>query len=168
MIIRKAQPEETDRLMDIYAKARAFMAEHGNPGQWGTSYPQRAMIEEDIRQGFSYVCELDGKVTAVFFYRQGEDLDYQVIYEGNWLDDASYGVVHRIASDGTVKGTASFCLNWALEQCGNLRIDTHRDNAVMLNMLKKNGFTYCGIICLQDGTERLAFQKRGRNPLCEI
>lgn len=29
----------------------------------------------------------------------------------------------------------------------------------MQNMLKKNGFTYCGRIYVEDGGERLAFQK---------
>ena len=48
---------------------------------------------------------------------------------------------------------------WAFGQCGNLKIDTHRDNVVMQNMLKKNGFQSCGIIHVQDGSERLAYQK---------
>ena len=62
-------------------------------------------------------------------------------------------------SDGTVKGAASFCLNWAFEQCGNLKIDTHRDNRIMQHLLDKNGFTYCGIIYTDDGSERMAYQK---------
>ena len=84
--------------------------------------------------------------------------DYQVI-EGAWLNEEPYGVVHRITSDGTVKGAASACLTWAFGQCGNLKIDTHRANVVMQNMLKKNGFQSCGIIHVQDGSERLAYQK---------
>ena len=68
--------------------------------------------------------------------------------------------MHRIASGGTRRGCASFCLDWALNQCGNLKIDTHRDNRIMQHLLDKNGFTYCGIIYLDDGTERLAYQKQ--------
>ena len=30
----------------------------------------------------------------------------------------------------------------------------------MQHLLDKNGFTYCGIIYLDDGTERLAYQKQ--------
>ena len=70
--------------------------------------------------------------------------------------------MHRIAASGVVRGAGSFCVNWAFSRCGNLRIDTHRDNLVMQNMLKKNGFTYCGIIHLENGDERLAFQKTAR------
>ena len=53
---------------------------------------------------------------------------------------------------------ASFCLNWALTRVRQFKIITHRDNRIMQHLLDKNGFTYCGIIYLDDGTERLAYQ----------
>lgn len=159
MEVRKAKIEELDEIMGIFAHARKFMAEQGNPNQWGTSKPARETIEEDIKLGRSYVCVEDEKIAATFFYLPGVDPTYVKIYDGEWLNQEDYGVVHRIASAGTVKGAGSFCINWAFEQCGNLKIDTHKDNIVMQNMLKKNGFSYCGIIYLLDGDERMAFQK---------
>lgn len=41
----------------------------------------------------------------------------------------------------------------------SIRVDTHRDNISMQKMLLKNGFKYCGIIYLKDGSERLAYDK---------
>jgi len=41
----------------------------------------------------------------------------------------------------------------------SIRVDTHRDNKSMLKMLSNNGYTYCGIIYLETGSERLAFEK---------
>ncbi|MBQ5456348.1 MAG: GNAT family N-acetyltransferase, partial [Prevotella sp.] len=41
----------------------------------------------------------------------------------------------------------------------NIRIDTHRQNVIMRNVLQKYGFRYCGIIYLLDGAERLAYQR---------
>jgi len=41
----------------------------------------------------------------------------------------------------------------------NIRIDTHRDNKIMQHNILKHGFTYCGIIYLLSGDERLAYQK---------
>ena len=41
----------------------------------------------------------------------------------------------------------------------NIRIDTHRDNKIMQHNIVKYGFTYCGIIYLLSGDERLAYQK---------
>jgi L-amino acid N-acyltransferase YncA len=35
MKIRKTTEKDIERVMDIYAYARKFMAEHGNPNQWG-------------------------------------------------------------------------------------------------------------------------------------
>ena len=87
------------------------------------------------------------------------DPTYVTIYQGQWRNDAPYGVTHRICVAAHQRGVASFCLNWCFEQCGNLKIDTHRDNTVMQNLLQKNGFVYCGIIHLANGAERLAYQK---------
>lgn len=159
MEIRKTKIEELDQVMAIYARARQFMAEHDNPTQWGSTKPSRADIVRDIELGYSHVCVEDEAIAAVFYYRAGVDPTYVKIYEGKWLNDFPYGVVHRIASAGKIKGAGSFCLNWAFSQCGNLKIDTHRNNIVMQNTLKKNGFSYCGIIYLEDGDERLAYQK---------
>ena len=163
MEIRHAEIKDLDRIMEIYAHARRFMAEHGNPRQWGaTSWPPEALIRKDIDSQKSYVCEERGVIVAVFFYDQGADIEpgYREIHNGEWKDHSPYGVVHRIASDATVKGAGTFCLNWAYEQCGHLRIDTHGDNQVMQNLLKKLGFAYCGIIYVEEDRDpRLAYEK---------
>ena len=164
MEIRKTVPQDLARIMKIYAFARAFMAAHGNPNQWGpTCWPPEELIRRDIQTGHSYVCVSDdGRVIGTFFFIQGEDVEptYREIDDGRWLDSSPYGVVHRIASDGSEKGVGTFCLDWAYRQCGHLRIDTHGDNAVMQNLLKKLGFVHCGTIYVyEDHDPRLAFEK---------
>ena len=159
MIIRKTRPDELDLLMKMYEHARLFMAGHGNPAQWGQSYPKQTLIADDINSGCSYVCEGHSQIIATFYYKEGPDDTYRSIYSGDWRNQRPYGVVHRTSSNGTVKGPASFCLNWAVDQCGNLKIDTHKDNRIMQHLLDKNGFTYCGIIYTDDGSERMAYQK---------
>lgn len=159
MEIRKTKPEELDVLLKMYEHARSFMASHGNPSQWGNAYPTPQLLLDDITEGNSYVCLEHDHIIATFYYKEGPDPIYMRIYEGDWLNESHYGVVHRITSDGTIKGAASFCLNWALEQCGNIRIDTHRDNIVMQHLLDKNEFKYCGVVYIEDGSERIAYQK---------
>ncbi len=164
MEIRKSQLQDLPRIMEIYAYARKFMAEHGNPNQWGpTNWPPESLIQNDISQGNSYVCLNDGgQIIATFFFTQGTDIEptYKNITEGQWLDPSPYGVVHRIAADGSQKGCGSFCINWALKNCPHLRMDTHTDNKVMQNMLKKLGFIHCGTIYVEeDNYPRLAFEK---------
>ena len=157
-MIRKAQPADWQDILDIYAAARRFMKESGNPTQWGDSFPPEDLIREDIRLGRSYVCEEADRVQAVFALIPGEDPTYQVI-EGAWLNDAPYCAVHRVASRGEVRGMATRILEWALDQCGNVRIDTHDDNRPMQRVLEKNGFAKCGRIWIEDGTPRVAYQR---------
>ena len=164
MEIRKSTEFDFDRIMEIYAHARLFMAEHGNPNQWGpTHWPPEELIHRDIALGDSYVCTHKGKTVGTFFFIYGKDIEptYADITDGAWIDDSPYGVVHRIAADGSVKGTGAFCIDWAYRQCGHLRMDTHGDNVVMQNLLKKLGFVHCGTIYVEeDDYPRLAYEKK--------
>lgn len=159
MQIRKARWDEIDSIMGMYETGRQFMREHGNQMQWTGGYPQREVVEADYNAGNLYLCEEEGKPVAVFMYQKGEDPNYARIEQGEWLNEKPYGVIHRIVSLGTVKGAASFCVNWGFEACKNLKIDTHETNFPMQNMLKKNGFSPCGIVYMEDGSPRIAFQK---------
>ena len=164
MRIRHSAEADLWRIMEIYSFARKYMAEHGNPNQWGpTKWPPETLIRSDIRNGNSYVCLNDeGNVIGTFFFIHGQDIEptYREITDGAWLDDSPYGVVHRIAGDGSEKGIGAFCINWAFEQGGHLRIDTHGDNIVMQNLVKKLGFVHCGTIYVEeDNNPRLAFEK---------
>lgn len=42
---------------EIYAFARKFMAENGNPNQWKNNNPSREIIDNDIAAGNLYVIE---------------------------------------------------------------------------------------------------------------
>ena len=159
MEIRKTTLDDLDGVMTIYKKARQFMRIHDNPTQWLGGKPTRQQVEEDIAKGQSYVCVNEGRIAGVLCFFIGTDPTYKTIYDGSWLNDSPYAVVHRIASSGEFKGTGSFMMEWAFSQFGNVRIDTHEDNYVMRNMLTKLGYTYCGVIHLENGDPRLAFQK---------
>ena len=169
MEIRHSTMEDIHLIMELYQYARQFMKEHGNPNQWGpTNWPPEELIRSDIADGNSYVCVCGEQIAGTFFYCQGEDIEpaYRVIEDGAWLDDSPYGVVHRVAANGSVKGVGSFCLEWAFRQSGgHLRIDTHGDNLVMQNLLKKCGFVRCGTIYVEeDSYPRLAYEKLGSVP----
>lgn len=163
MEIRPSTEHDIDRMMEIYAYAREFMAQHGNPNQWGaTQWPPEHLIHHDILCGNSYVCVHEGKVVGTFFFAMGDDIEptYRHIEDGAWLNDSTYGVIHRLAGDGSVKGIGAFCLNWTFQQCGHLRVDTHGDNIVMQNLLGKLGFVHCGTIYVEeDNDPRLAYEK---------
>ena len=158
MKIRKTMLPDLTAVMQIYAQARAFMRENGNPTQWGESYPEEDLILEDIVNDRSFVCTDDtGNILGTFMFFEGEEPSYQVIFDGSWPDDKPYGVLHRVASAPGTHGVGSRILDWAFQTCGHVRIDTHRDNRPMQSLLKKKGFRYCGKIYIEDGTERIAF-----------
>ena len=158
MIIRKAVVSDIDVICRIYDGARAFMRSYGNMDQWNDGHPSRDIIERDIGAGKCYACVADDEIAAVFYYSIERDPTYAKI-DGAWLNDEPYGVLHRIARTREASGAGAFCLNWCFGQCGNLRVDTHRDNAPMRGLLGKLGFVYCGIIWIENGDERFAYQK---------
>lgn len=164
MKIRKSTEKDLNQMMDIYSFARDFMAKNGNPKQWAEkNWPPVDLIRDDIKSGNSYVCVNDNdEVIGTFYYNFGKNIEptYNVISDGSWTSDTPYGVVHRIAGNGSEKGIGAFCLEWAYEQCKHLRIDTHEDNVVMQNLLKKLGFKHCGIIYIkEDNYPRFAYEK---------
>lgn len=175
MFIRKTTLSDLPRLMEIYAYARRFMEEHGNPRQWGaTNWPPEELLREDIALGRSFVC-VDGqdpadRIVGTFVYVCGPHAEplYDEITDGDWPSRKvlgkeraeTYGVIHRIAGDGSRPGIGSFCINWGFRQCGHLRMDTHGDNLVMQKLLLKLGFTRCGIVHVQEDPDpRFAFEK---------
>ena len=159
MIIRKTEMRDLDAAAEIYDGARAFMRDNGNRLQWANGHPNREDILSDIAMGTGYVCCEGEQVVAVFFFQQGADPTYRRIYEGKWKNDEPYAVIHRIAVKHRGRGIAEFIFSECFKMHPNIRIDTHRDNIPMQRSLEKNGFEYCGIIYLSDGSERLAYQK---------
>ena len=160
MFIRPATKSDVAEAAKIYDNARRFMKENGNPNQWAGEYPNGYDVEIGIEKGTSYVCEDNGEVVATFhFEMNADDPTYRKIYDGEWINDKSYAVIHRIAVKYGGRGIADFCYSECFKRLPNIKIDTHKDNIPMQNSLKKNGFKYCGIIYLENGEERIAFQK---------
>ena len=158
MHIRTAHMSELKELLRIFNTGRAFMRAHGNHAQWINGYPSAALLASDIEKQQLFVCESDGRLCGAFAFILGDDPTYRIIEQGAWTNQDPYGTIHRIASDGTQKGVLKQAVAFALEHCSNLRADTHADNTVMQQALKKLGFQYCGIIHVEDGSPRLAFQ----------
>ncbi len=163
-MIRTAGREDLPELLRVYATARAFMAAHGNPTQWGDGYPFSDILEEDIdRRQLYVVCSADGAIHGAFAFILGEDPSYAHI-DGAWRNRRPYGTIHRIAGDGEINGVFAQCLDFCAGICPNIRADTHANNKPMRHLLEKNGFSYCGMVNLdlhEGDTVRLAYQREG-------
>lgn len=159
-LIREARMADMAEIITVMNAAREIMRQSGNTQQWVNGYPSEAVIMADMDRKGGFVIEEEGKVVGYFAYLPSPEPTYAKIYDGCWLDDKlSYHVIHRIASYPDVHGIFTSIMDFCFIHERNIRIDTHRDNTIMQHNLLKHGFTYCGIIYLASGDERLAYQK---------
>ena len=158
-MIRKATYDDVPVLMDVFRKARGIMRSSGNMNQWNDGYPSEAVVRKDIDNGHCVVLCEEGEVVATMAFIPGPDPTYAEIYDGGWLSDAPYHVIHRIAVAEPGHNAAKVLLDWGFGQAGSIRIDTHKDNVIMHHVLSKYGFTHCGVILLANGDPREAYQK---------
>lgn len=156
-MIRKATHNDITRILEIYNSAKNFMHTHGNPNQWNGTYPDKDLLRADVEKGHLYVMyDEKNTVYACFALIGGIDATYLEI-DGKWTSDEPYGTIHRIAGDGTVHGVFAECAAFARTIYRHLRVDTHEDNKPMQRAVLRDGFKYAGIIYLENGDPRLAY-----------
>lgn len=159
LTIRLATAGDLESIMLLFEKAKAFMRKCGNLLQWNDGYPERTLMLREIQSRHCYVCCNAGDIpVATFCLLEGPDATYSNIYDGQWLDKEPYYVVHRLATDGSVKGAGRLCMEWCLKKHPSLRVDTHADNLPMQRLASSCGFTKCGRIRLDDDSWRIAYQ----------
>ena len=168
MLIRKTTKNDIKEIMPIFEEARGTIAALGID-QWQNGYPSDDVILSDVEKKQSYLCELDGKVCGTFAMLENGEPTYDKIFDGNWLtgdDSHDYIAIHRVAISVSSRGSglSGKIIGYAMDFAKtlgrkSLRIDTHRGNVVMRRMLEKNGFLHCGTIYLENGDERVAYEK---------
>jgi len=162
--IRKAELRDMADIMKVMDAAKKIMRQSGNMHQWGDGYPSEAVIISDMEKHGGFVLEETGRIVGYFAFLPSPEPTYSNIYDGDWLDDVqSYHVVHRIASYPDAHGIFSDIMDFCFSHDANIRIDTHKDNLIMQHNIEKHGFTYCGIIYLANGDERLTYQKLNKD-----
>lgn len=158
-MVRKATKQDIKAAMELFIAAKSIMRADGNMTQWDGDYPNEVIVLSDIAKGGAHIVEREGRPVGYFALLPSPEPTYSSI-NGKWLDDsAPYFVIHRVATTPESHGVFKEIIEYALSVSGNLRIDTHRDNRIMRHVTEKAGFSYCGVINLADGSERLAFQK---------
>ena len=165
--LRKATLSDLKDIENIYKRARVFMANNGNPHQWGDRFPLTSSVIEDIRLNrFNLLVDTDPdfgeeRILAQFALCEGTDEVYAKI-DGAWLDDVlPYVTIHRLASSGVKPKMARECLKWAKSNYSNVRIDTHPDNLIMQKVILREGFSKCGLVVIPNrahSATRIAYQ----------
>lgn len=160
---RHSTAEDESRIWQIILQAKEQLRLAGST-QWQDGYPTPSIISEDTNAEKGFVLTENKKIIAygaISFYEEAYDH-----LEGQWLYDAPYIVVHRlaVADEMKHKGVAYYffsCVEqYAMsKEIKSFRVDTNYDNQFMLKILKKNGFEYCGEVKYRQGSLRKAFEK---------
>lgn len=162
-MIRKAVTEDLESILEIVGDAQQSL-KNRSIDQWQNGYPNRESILADISKGIGFVALSNDEIAAYAAIIINGEPEYQHL-EGNWLSEKDYVVIHRICvkKSCTRQGFASRLMKKAEETAlqhniHSFKIDTHKDNRYMINLLEKEGFAYCGEIHYPHG-ERIAFEK---------
>lgn len=166
MKLTLAQLSDIPVIQKMVTDAQAFLKKQGID-QWQNGYPDQTLLEKDIQLKQSYLwMDSQSEIVATLVIGIHGEPTYETI-EGKWLTtNQNYGVIHRLAVNTEIrhKGCAQNAIKAAEELCKqhkkiSMRIDTHKENKIMQHILIKNGYTYCGIIYLEDGASRYAYEK---------
>lgn len=165
MEFRKSVKSDIPQIMSIVKQAQAYFKEQ-NIDQWQNGYPNEEVINNDIKNEDSYVIIKEDEIVATTVVSFDKESSYKNIIDGKWLTNGDYGVIHRVAVNNNYKGLglSHKIIKYAEELClekgvHSIKVDTHEENIPMQSLLKKNGFEYCGVIYLEDGGKRVAFEK---------
>ena len=166
MEIRKGREEDLPRIGWLYSQARRAMGEAGIDQWQNGDYPNEADARKDMDQGRCYVLEEGGEVLAVACLAFGHEPTYDEIEGEGWeRDDLFYGFLHRIAvaPEAKGRGAAGLLFDELKRQARDrgvevIRGDTHRDNKPMQRVMDKAGLACRGVIHVEDGTPRLAYE----------
>lgn len=168
MKIRLSKIEDIPQIMEIIKDAKALLKSL-EIDQWQNGYPNAEQVENDIHNKESYVVfNDDGKIVATSMFTSRKEPTYKKVIAGNWIvnEDEAYGVIHRMAIKKEFRkfGLATFMfhefhLQLLEKNIKSLKIDTHEENIGMQSLIKKLGYTYCGIIYTSYNAKRLAFEK---------
>lgn len=159
----KAREEDLPRVVNLIDEARAALKADG-VDQWQGKDPTPEDLSENIKAGCCYFFK-DDTVVGMAVLKEGADPTYDVI-DGKWLTDGDYLTVHQFVVDDNRKGEGMsrrmmerIFAYAKFKGIPAIRIDTHADNFRMRGLIESAGFTYCGVITVADGTERVAYEQ---------
>ncbi|AMN35398.1 TPA: GNAT family N-acetyltransferase [Clostridium perfringens] len=165
MEFRQANISDLDQIVEIIELSKKYLKET-KVDQWQDGYPAKEDLRRDIESGNSYVLTNKDEIVATTVISLDGESTYNSIFNGEWITNEEYIVMHRVAVHDRYKGKGIFkelikeAENLALNKgIFSIKIDTHRDNISMQKAVLKNDFKKCGIIYLEDGSERIAFEK---------
>ena len=164
MKIRKGRVFEIDEIMDMYSSCVKGMIA-ANIDQWDSSYPNKEVILEDLKNETFYILTIDKRIIGGINIDNIQDKTYLDI---NWKDtENKFLVVHRLAvrQEYWKKGIGKELMNFAellvkQKKLNSIRLDTYNTNPIAINFYLNLGYTKKGEIYLKPNkNEYYCFEK---------
>ena len=168
-MIRFANYNDAYKIASIYEDAKELFSELGY-FQWKGEYPNINNAMHDINNNQILIIENDNDIISTLTIMYEIDHNYDNI-DGKWLNNNRYVSIHRNCTNkkyyhqGYMK-RLFIEAEHVIKSKGinNIRIDTHKNNIYMQNLLKSLGYKECGIITLLNRSDlddnlRIAYQK---------
>ena len=164
MIIRKAKINELDEIMNMYASCVDGM-QKANIDQWDSTYPNRKIIYEDIRNKSFYIFLINDEIIGGINIDKIQDKTYLDI---KWKDKGNkFLVVHRLAvrQEFWKKGIGNKLMFFAEslvkeKKLNSIRLDTYSSNPIAINFYLNLGYIKKGEIFLKPNkNEYYCFEK---------
>ncbi|OAB27180.1 L-amino acid N-acyltransferase YncA [Flavobacterium fryxellicola] len=160
---RKATLSEMAPIWNILQRAIQRRKEDGS-NQWQDGYPNPPVVQKDIEKGEGFVLLQGETIIGYSAVVINNEPAYDQI-EGNWLTNADFVVMHRVAisEEHLGKGLAKLMIknieNFALSNgIYSIKADTNFDNSAMLKIFESLGYSYCGEVYFR-GSARKAYEK---------
>ena len=145
--IKAAEPYDLDACMRVLQSAVAHMRSRGFL-QWDDKYPNREVLQNDIRAGSLHVVRVAGAVAGFAAFDRNEPAEYAAI-DFQYPTPAMY--VHRLCIDpafqrrGLALSLMQFAFGLASQKgCRSIRLDTRSDNSAALALYRKLGYRIRG------------------------
>ncbi len=130
---------------------------NNNIDQWDEIYPNRTIIEKDIKSNHAYGIFVDNQLTGYFAINDCQENEYNQI---NWqYITGKHLVIHRLFIDpeyqgkGLAKKILSFTEKYGRSnKYSSIRLDAFVNNKSALALYEKNMFELRGQVVFRKGT----------------
>jgi ribosomal protein S18 acetylase RimI-like enzyme len=146
--IEIGKSSEINELFQIYLNGKNDLEKNGIY-QWTDNYPNRLIIENDLKRGVLFVLKKNKELVGAINISEDQETEYQTV---EWkFNDSKVLVIHRLVIDPKYKrkGYAKILMDFAEEFAkenyySSIRLDAYSQNKIVLELYNKRKYIVRG------------------------
>ncbi|NQT58386.1 MAG: GNAT family N-acetyltransferase [Bacteroidetes bacterium] len=167
MFIRHAELHDLDKIIEVISLCSKQLHELGIE-QWGSKFPTREMIAEDIKKGYVYAgIDEESEVligTLTIGSEKNEDHHSHICWEQQterYIFFNRLAVLPQFQKRGYASQFMDFAETYAeKEGAESLRLDARTESSRVLNMYIKRGYHSKGSVAYRNGTRKYTVMEK--------